>query len=82
MLINIIYLLINIIIINIHEMNFVHWCRVSQVHEAHQIEAPSGQAQGSRKAYPVKKGNRGISGQRPWIHPHINWIVFNGNETQ
>jgi hypothetical protein len=30
MLVNIIYLLINIIIINIHEMSFVHWCRVSQ----------------------------------------------------
>jgi hypothetical protein len=30
-LINIIYLLINIIIINIHEMSFVHLCRVSRL---------------------------------------------------
>jgi hypothetical protein len=31
MLISIIYLLVNIIIITIHEMSFVHWCRVLQV---------------------------------------------------
>jgi hypothetical protein len=31
MLISIIYLLINIIIIIIHEMSLVHWCRVSQL---------------------------------------------------
>jgi hypothetical protein len=30
MLVNIIYLLINTIIITNHEMSFVHWCRVSQ----------------------------------------------------
>jgi hypothetical protein len=45
MLISINYLLINIIIVTIHEMSFVHWCRVSKLRNHLQFKARKEEAQ-------------------------------------